>query len=158
MGTRYAPLPDPAAAGAAKDVSDERARSRSRPQQQSSGSAAEYTVIYDGNCNVCSRIASVLERRDKDKRLEIVASGAEGVASRYPWISPGEYKRSLQVVRAADNRTWQGAAAVEQVLDVLPKGRLVSWIFSIPFARPIAEKVYRSFARNRYRLGCKLHS
>jgi predicted DCC family thiol-disulfide oxidoreductase YuxK len=64
----------------------------------------------------------------------------------------------LQVIRASDNRTWQGAAAVEQLLDVLPKGRFVSWIFSLPFARPIAEKLYRAFAKNRYRLGCKLHS
>jgi predicted DCC family thiol-disulfide oxidoreductase YuxK len=47
---------------------------------------------------------------------------------------------------------------VEQLLDVLPKGRFVSWIFSLPFARPVAEKLYRAFARNRYRLACKLHS
>lgn len=120
--------------------------------------APEYTVIYDGSCSVCSRIAGVLERRDKQNQLEIVASGARGVTNRFPWISPAEYQKSLQVVRQADNRTWQGAAAVEQVLDVLPKGRFITWIFSIPFARPIAERLYRSFAKNRYRLGCRLHS
>ena len=127
------------------------------PGQHSAG-AREYTVVYDGSCNVCSRIVRVLERRDRAKRLDIIASGAEGVAGRFPWIPPSAYGESLQVVRMADNRTWQGAAAVEQLLDVLPKGRLVSWLFSIPFARPIAEKLYRTFARNRYRLGCKLHS
>jgi predicted DCC family thiol-disulfide oxidoreductase YuxK len=118
----------------------------------------EYTVVYDGNCNVCSRIVDVLERRDKDERLEIITSGAAGAAGRFPWIPPAAYSESLQVIRTADSRTWQGAAAVEQLLDVLPKGRLVSWMFSIPFARPVAEKLYRAFAKNRYRLGCKLHS
>jgi predicted DCC family thiol-disulfide oxidoreductase YuxK len=118
----------------------------------------EYTVVYDGRCNVCSRIVTVLERRDRDKRLEIVSSAEPDVADRFPWIPWPAYAESLQVIRTADNRTWQGAAAVEQLLDVLPKGRFISWIFSIPFARPLAEKLYRAFARNRYRLGCKLHS
>ena len=118
----------------------------------------EYTVVYDGNCNVCSRIVDVLERRDRDERLEIISSASVGAAGRFPWILPTAYAESLQVIRTADNRTWQGAAAVEQLLDVLPKGRFISWIFSLPFARPIAEKLYRAFARNRYRLGCKLHS
>ena len=54
-------------------------------------------------------------------------------------------------------RTWQGAAAIEHILDVLPKGKLVSWIFSIPFVRPLAERFYRWFARNRYKLGCGDH-
>ena len=121
-------------------------------------SQREYTVVYDGRCNVCSRIVTVLERRDRDKRLEIVSSAEREVADRFPWIPPAAYAESLQVIRTADNRTWQGAAAVEQLLDVLPKGRFISWIFSIPFARPLAEKLYRAFARNRYRLGCKLHS
>lgn len=118
----------------------------------------DYTVVYDGSCNVCSRIVSVLERKDRDERLEIIPSGEVEVARRFPWIPPSAYAESLQVIRTADNRTWQGAAAVEQLLDVLPKGRFISWIFSIPFARPLAEKLYRAFARNRYRLGCKLHS
>ena len=118
----------------------------------------DYTVVYDGNCNVCSRIVAVLERRDKHERLEIVSSAAARGSGRFPWIPSDAYAQSLQVIRKADNRTWQGAAAVEQLLDVLPKGRFVSWIFSLPFARPVAEKLYRAFARNRYRLGCKLHS
>ena len=118
----------------------------------------DYTVVYDGNCNVCSRIVGVLERRDKDQRLEIMPSAAAHAAGRFPWIPPTAYAQSLQVIRNADNHTWQGAAAVEQLLDVLPKGRFVSWIFSLPFARPVAEKLYRAFAKNRYRLGCKLHS
>jgi predicted DCC family thiol-disulfide oxidoreductase YuxK len=63
----------------------------------------------------------------------------------------------MQVIRASDGKTWQGAAALEELLKVLPRGRLVSWMFRIPFARPVAEKFYRLFARNRYRIGCGEH-
>ena len=48
-------------------------------------------------------------------------------------------------------------AAIEQIIDQLPKGKLITWVFSIPFVRPLAERFYRWFARNRYRLGCGEH-
>jgi predicted DCC family thiol-disulfide oxidoreductase YuxK len=63
----------------------------------------------------------------------------------------------MQVIRASDGKTWQGAAALEELLKVLPRGRSISWLFRIPFARPVAEKFYRLFARNRYRIGCGEH-
>ena len=40
---------------------------------------------------------------------------------------------------------------------MLPKGWLMSWLFKIPFVRPLADDFYRWFARNRYKLGCGDH-
>jgi predicted DCC family thiol-disulfide oxidoreductase YuxK len=34
---------------------------------------------------------------------------------------------------------------------------LISWMFKIPFVRPLVDRFYRWFARNRYRLGCGEH-
>jgi predicted DCC family thiol-disulfide oxidoreductase YuxK len=116
-----------------------------------------YTVVYDGNCNVCGKIVAVIAKWDRNNQLEIIPSQTPGLVIRFPWIPERAYVESLQLIRARDGKTWQGAASIEQLLDVLPKGRLVSWIFSIPFARPIAEKGYRWFARNRYHLGCGDH-
>ncbi len=116
-----------------------------------------YTVVYDGSCNVCQKIVTLLARWDRNHELEIVASETPGLAARFPWIPAHAYAESIQVVRCADGRTWQGAAGMELLIDVLPKGKLVSWIFSIPLVRPIAEKAYRWFARNRYHLGCGEH-
>jgi predicted DCC family thiol-disulfide oxidoreductase YuxK len=115
-----------------------------------------YTVIYDGYCNVCSRIVKVLRRLDRDRVLNIVASQTPGVQARFPWIPAGAYAESVQVVTPG-GETFQGAAAVEEILRVLPKGRLLSWIFSVPGVRGIAERLYRWFARNRYKLGCGDH-
>ena len=77
--------------------------------------------------------------------------------ARFPWIPQRAYTESVQVIETRTGRTWQGAAALERILDILPKGKLISWIFSIPFARPLAEKFYRWFATNRYKLGCGEH-
>jgi len=116
-----------------------------------------YTVVYDGECKVCGRMVKALTRWDGGRELEIIPSQAPSVPARFPWIPPRAYLESMQVVRASDGKTWQGAAALEELLKVLPRGRLVSWLFRIPFARPVADKFYQWFARNRYRMGCGEH-
>ena len=116
-----------------------------------------YTVVYDGQCIVCSRSVKLLAKWDRNHELEIIPSQTPGVRERFAWITPRAYVDSIQVVRTEDGRTWQAAAALEELLNVLPKGRLISWLFRIPFVRPLADKFYRWFARNRYKLGCDEH-
>jgi len=115
-----------------------------------------YTCVYDGTCKVCTRLANVLRKWDRDRKIEVVASQVPGVAARFPWIPARAYAEALQLV-GPGGRTWQGAAAIEELLDILPKGKLASWIFKIPFVRVLADRVYKWFARNRYRLGCGEH-
>jgi predicted DCC family thiol-disulfide oxidoreductase YuxK len=116
-----------------------------------------YTVVYDGHCKVCGRLVKLLTKWDRDKELEIIPSQTAGVHARFPWIPPRAYVESVQVIRNSDGRTWQAAGALEELLNVLPKGRLISWLFRIPFVRPLVDKFYRWFARNRYKLGCGEH-
>ena len=70
--------------------------------------------------------------------------------------SPDPQMESLQLI-GPTGRMWEGAAAVEQLLTILPRGRMIAWIFHVPFVRGIADRVYRWVARNRYRLGCGEH-
>ena len=116
-----------------------------------------YAVIYDGECAVCLRFVARLERWDSRRVLEMVPSQRGDVASRFGWITQSELNRSVQLVRLSDSRTWQGAAAIEELLKVLPRGWSLSWLFRLPFARAIAEKSYRAFASKRERLGCAEH-
>lgn len=120
------------------------------------GLGRPYTVVYDGTCKVCTRLAGVLRRWDRGHEIEVVPSQAPGVMARFPWIPAHAYVEALQMV-GPGGRTWSGAAAIEQILDVLPKGKLISWVFSIPFVRVLADRFYKWFARNRYRLGCGEH-
>ncbi len=116
-----------------------------------------YTVVYDGHCKVCGRLVKLLTKWDREKELEIIPSQTAGVHVRFPWIPPRSYVESVQVIRNSDGKTWQAAGALEELLNVLPKGRLISWLFRIPFVRPLVDKFYRWFARNRYKLGCGEH-
>jgi predicted DCC family thiol-disulfide oxidoreductase YuxK len=120
------------------------------------GLGRAYTVVFDGDCRICTRLSRVLRDWDAGRQLEVVSSQQPGVTARFPWIPPRAYAEALQLI-AADGTTWQGAAAIEQLLGVLPRGRLISWVFRIPFVRTLADRFYRWFARNRYRLGCGAH-
>ena len=119
--------------------------------------ARRYTVIYDGHCRVCGRMVRMLRKWDRNNQLEIVPSQAPGVCEQFPWIPQRVYADSIQVVRASDGKTWQAAAAIEELLKVLPRGRVISWLFRVPFARPLADRFYKWFARNRNHFGCGDH-
>lgn len=97
-----------------------------------------------------------LERRDLADRLEILASGDPEVGVRFAGISPEVLAESIHLV-APDGQVSRGAEAFERVIGLLPRGRMASWVFGIPLARPLAERVYRWVARNRHRLGCGAH-
>lgn len=120
------------------------------------GLGRPYVVVYDGHCRVCGRLANVLRRWDTRHQLEIVPSQAPGVSARFPWIPARAYQESLQLIGPGGD-TVQGAAAIERLLDVLPRGGIIGWLFKIPFVRPLADRFYRWFARHRYRLGCGEH-
>ena len=116
-----------------------------------------YTVIYDGHCTVCGRMVKLLAKWDWKHELQIIPSQAPGVHAQFPWIPQRSYEESVQVIRSSDGKTWQAAAAIEQLLKVMPRGRLISWLFRVPFVRLLADRFYRWFARNRYRMGCGEH-
>lgn len=116
----------------------------------------EYAVVYDGNCRVCTKLSRVLMKWDTNERMQVVPSQLAGVKATFPFIPDRDYKESLQLV-GPENQRWQGAAAVEQLLNILPRGWLISWVFTIPLVRTFADRFYRWFARNRYKLGCGAH-
>lgn len=119
-------------------------------------SGRAYTVVYDGDCRVCRRTTDILRKWSRNDEIEVVAWQAPGVTERFSWIPPETFSEAMQLI-APDGTTWQGAAAIEQLLGVLPRGRWISWVFHVPFARTLADRFYRWFARNRYRLGCGAH-
>jgi predicted DCC family thiol-disulfide oxidoreductase YuxK len=120
------------------------------------GPARPYTVVYDGTCKVCTRLAGLLERWDTRDELEIVPFQNSSVLDRFPWIPAAAYAEAMQLV-GPGGRTWQGADAIERLLEILPYGMLLGWAFRVPFFGSLFSRFYRWFARNRYRFGCGEH-
>lgn len=117
---------------------------------------APWSVIYDGECRVCIRSVNLLRDHDRYGQFEMVAYQSPGVADRYPGITPEEFEASVQLIGPEGGR-WEGADAVEKIFSLIPRTRVLAWLFRIPLVRPIARRAYRLFARNRALFGCGDH-
>ena len=117
------------------------------------GMGRPYTVVYDGTCKVCTRLAKLLERWDRRDELEIIPFQNTSVLDRFPWIPAAAYAEALQLI-GPGGRTWQGGEAIEQLLKILPYGGALGWAFRIPYFGTLFGRFYRWFARNRYKFGC----
>lgn len=114
----------------------------------------QYTVVYDGDCGLCTALATRLAAWDERSVFDIVPSQQQGVQARFPWIPATAYAEALQLVRNYDRRTWQGVAAIEEIAGNLRNGWLISWIFMMPLGRRTTDWLYRWFAGHRHELGC----
>lgn len=112
------------------------------------GDHERYTVVYDGECGICRRSVERLRAWDAEGRLRFLPFQAPGVMDRYPGIPERAFREAVQVI-APDGRRWSGADAVETALEQTRGGRRLAWVFKLPFARPIARRVYRWVARHR---------
>ncbi len=125
-------------------------------EAQAAGSGRPYTVVYDGACKVCTRMAKLLEKWDTRDEIEILPFQNTTVLDRFPWIPSEAYAEAMQLV-GPGGQTWAGADAIEQLLKILPFGGAVGWVFKIPFFGELFSRFYRWFARNRYKFGCGEH-
>jgi len=115
-----------------------------------------HTLVFDGACPMCIRWMGRVRSWDSSRAFEYVPLQDPSIPERFPQLDPDALAREMHVV-APDGRVWAGAAAVERVVELLPLGRWVSWIFSVPLARRLGDRIYRSVAANRSRLGCGEH-
>lgn len=117
---------------------------------------AHHVLIFDGACPMCVRWMGRVRHWDEHDSFEYVPLQDPSVPDRFPELEPAALAREVHLVGpAGEVRT--GAGAVERILEMLPLGRWLGWLFRLPFARPIADRVYRRVAENRRGLGCRSH-
>jgi predicted DCC family thiol-disulfide oxidoreductase YuxK len=115
-----------------------------------------YLLVFDGQCEVCGRLVAAVRRWDRAGSLEILPYQDPDVARRFPHVPATAFRDAMQLLGPAGER-WEGAAAIERMLEVLPAGRLLGWTFRVPVLGGLLDRGYRWFARNRYRFGCGAH-
>lgn len=115
-----------------------------------------YTLLYDSNCPICLRSVQRLKRWDRRKELIFLPAGDPSVREQFPSLSREALEASIHLV-GPEGRIWEGADAVERLFAILPGFSRARWVFRIPLVRPLARRVYRWIARNRYQLTCGRH-
>jgi predicted DCC family thiol-disulfide oxidoreductase YuxK len=111
----------------------------------------QITVLYDGDCPLCTREIEMLRRRDptgRAARFEDI-SAPEFDASRYGTTHEALMARIHGVL--PDGTLVEGVEVFRRVYAAVGLGWLVAptgW----PLLRPVFDAAYRWFARNRLRL------
>ena len=118
--------------------------------------AAAGLLVYDGECELCLRTVMWVRRRDRTGRLELLPYQDPAARARFRGVPNEAFEGALQLLLPGNVRH-EGARAVEEVLRLLPAGRIPGLLFSLPGARLLAGRVYGWVARNRRRLGCPAH-
>ncbi len=113
-------------------------------------------LIYDGHCTLCLHSVALLRAWDRAHALDLVPFQDPALEERFPMLTRSMCERAVQLV-APDGRVWEGAAAIERALALLPRGGAFAWVFRLPLVGPLADMVYREVARHRMRFQCGAH-
>jgi predicted DCC family thiol-disulfide oxidoreductase YuxK len=107
------------------------------------------TVIYDGNCGICTALKLEAERRDRENRLHFVPFQANDMNQVASDISREAASKAVYLLRA-DGRRFQGARAFFEAMRRLPAPwGWVGALGAFPLLSLLAEPFYRLVARNR---------
>ncbi|MGB3571256.1 MAG: DCC1-like thiol-disulfide oxidoreductase family protein [Phormidesmis sp.] len=127
-----------------------------------------YTVIYDGNCNLCVTLVQLLEKLDRAERFDYVPMQNEERLDEFG-VSAADCEMGMILIApsssgdsaadpaadsaAASARRWQGSDAAEEIGRLLPMGAVfVNAYRALPGAKPAGDRAYSFIRDNRYSL------
>jgi predicted DCC family thiol-disulfide oxidoreductase YuxK len=110
-----------------------------------------HTVIYDGNCNLCSNLVQLLEQLDRGQRFQYIPMQDEAGLQRYAVTAQDCEMGMILIDNAQPERRWQGSDAAEEIGRLLPMGSLfVNAYQSLPGLKGVGDRVYEQVRDNRY--------
>jgi len=109
----------------------------------------QLTVLYDGDCAVCTCSAAILRRLDRGGRLRLLPlTSAAGMAGA---PSQAELLESMHVV-THDGRWANGGAGLLSIMRRIPLLTPLALIGGLPVIRYAVDAGYEAFTRNRHRI------
>lgn len=112
-----------------------------------------YSVIYDGNCNLCVTLVQALEHLDRGHQFRYAPMQDPAACDRLG-ITAADCELGMILVNDADpSQRWQGSAAAEEIGRQLPGGEaVVAGYRSLPGLKPVGDRVYAYVRDRRYQL------
>lgn len=108
------------------------------------------TVIFDGECGVCTSLARFLIKHDKKKRLWFTTNKSESVRN---ILSNSQVEHSIFFYQ--DGNFYKASTAIIKIFSLLPFPYPLLYGFII-IPRPVRDFFYGIVARIRYKISKKL--
>lgn len=106
------------------------------------------TLIYDGECGLCSQAVALLRRWDREHVLRFVPFQDGPAVARFGIGLPA-LAAAMHLV-LPDGRVYAGADAAPQLFRLLRGKRWLAPVFRVPGVLPIARRVYAWIAARRH--------
>jgi len=116
-----------------------------------------YTVIYDGNCNLCVTLVQLLEKLDHGQQFAYVPMQAEDTLAAFG-ITAKDCEMGMILIAPkpkddSPSKQWQGSDAAEEIGRLLPMGGVFVQAYrSLPGAKKGGDRAYEFIRDNRYNL------
>jgi predicted DCC family thiol-disulfide oxidoreductase YuxK len=119
-----------------------------RAARKSGGRA---TIIYDGNCPVCTGTVKWLREKGFAGSFELLECQSEQRRMMHPAVNRAECMRAMHLVQP-DGTVLVGEQALPEIVARLKGYRLAAPLFKLPGAAGLSRIIYRWFAERRYRI------
>jgi len=114
---------------------------------------APATLLYDGDCGLCTVSAAWLARRAPAGRIRILPlANAAADPTIAPLVAGRDLARTLHLV-TVDGEIVTGARAVLTAAGTVPRWGAVARLADHPVGHALLEPAYRIVAANRHRIG-----
>jgi predicted DCC family thiol-disulfide oxidoreductase YuxK len=107
------------------------------------------TVVFDGTCNFCTWSVELIERYDRDQRVQPVPFQSPGTLASHD-LTQAEAESAAWAITPRGGR-YRGAGAVNLALSVALGNRLPILLYQLPLIRQLQDAAYAWIARNRHR-------
>ena len=111
------------------------------------------TLVYDGDCGLCTASAAWLGRRVPPARLRLLASAAVAGDPGVGKLLAGRDMSATLHLATSEGSVLTGAGAVLVAARLVPRWRIVAIPFDHRLGCFLLEPVYRLVARRRRRIG-----
>lgn len=123
--------------------------------KRSPADTANWTLIYDGDCEFCRLQIDRLIRWDTRGRIDPIPFQRADLDCY--GIDSADAAEAMYAVSPTCG-VFRGAAAAREVFRLLPRARPLAWLLRLPGAMSVAESAYRWLAKRRHRFGCSSES
>ncbi len=110
-----------------------------------------YTVIYDGNCNLCVTLVQLLEAFDQGQQFRYSPMQDLETLERFGVTAQDCELGMILIDPDTPQQRWQGAAAAEEIGRLLPLGNgFVAAYRALPGLNGLGNQIYAQVRDNRY--------
>ncbi|QIR13687.1 thiol-disulfide oxidoreductase DCC family protein [Shewanella aestuarii] len=110
----------------------------------------ELTIFYDSACPLCSNEMAQLKQHDPLHKIHLEDLNAPDLAERYPQLDLAKANTILHGL-TADGRMILGLDVTAMAWGLTGKHCWIK-LLRLPLIKPVADKAYLAFAKNRYQI------